>query len=78
MYPGREKEEEGGVSAVTTSNLCEAQGRLSELPDMLVRMTKEMMDVIKRKRKEDPPPEPPAIKKPGFAANAAAALVGLA
>lgn len=60
--------------------LCEAQGRLSELPDMLVRMTKGMMDVVERKLKEDPPEPaaPPAKKTHGFAANAAAALVGLA
>jgi hypothetical protein len=52
-------------------NLCNATGYLSELPWMLKSMTKEMMDVVKRKRDVDPPP---ASKKMVFDKTAAAKL----
>jgi hypothetical protein len=56
-------------------NLCNAQGKLSELSAMLVTMTKEAMDVVKEKIAKDPPVTcPPPAKKFAFEKDAAKAF----
>lgn len=55
--------------------LCPPQGRLSQLPIMLVSMTKEALEVITKKKKMDPP-VPLLPEGYAFRPDAAAALAG--
>ena len=53
-------------------SLCRSSGRLSELGPMLVKMTEDMMDVVKQKKKTDP--LPPSRTKFEFKAGMASRL----